>query len=40
MQPGDIIKMGLISFAVERYNTGVIADVGTRSAMEDTYVIE
>ncbi len=32
--------MGTLTFAVERYPTAVIADVGTRSAMEDTYVIE
>jgi serine/threonine protein phosphatase PrpC len=40
VQPRDIIRIGSITFAVERFNTGAIADVGTRSAMEDTYVIE
>ena len=31
--------MGLITFSTERFNVGVIADVGARSAMEDTYLI-
>lgn len=31
--------MGLLTFAVERYNTGVVADIGIRGSMEDTYVI-
>lgn len=39
LQPGDVIKMGLISFAVERFNTGVVAEVGNRPSMEDTYII-
>lgn len=31
--------MGLLTFAIERFNTGVIADVGSRGSMEDTYLI-
>jgi hypothetical protein len=37
--PGDVYKMGKITFAVERYNTGVIAEIGNRPSMEDTFVI-
>lgn len=39
LQPGDIIKMGAIKFAVERFNTCVVADIGIRGSMEDTFVI-
>jgi protein phosphatase 2C family protein 2/3 len=28
-----------LAFAVERFNCGVIADVGIRSSMEDTYIV-
>ena len=31
--------MGLLTFGIERFNTGVIADVGARGSMEDTYLI-
>jgi hypothetical protein len=31
--------MGLLTYAVERFATGVIADVGIRTSMEDTYLI-
>jgi serine/threonine protein phosphatase PrpC len=31
--------MGLLTYACERFNTGVIADVGYRGSMEDTYII-
>lgn len=31
--------MGNLTFAVERFNSGVIAEVGNRPSMEDTYVI-
>ena len=39
IHPGDIFQMGLLQFAVERFNTGVIADVGVRTSMEDTFLI-
>lgn len=39
IHPGYVINMGLLSYQVERFNTGVIADVGTRGSMEDTYLI-
>ena len=39
LQPGDIMKTGLLTFAAERFNTGIVADVGVRKDMEDTYVI-
>ncbi|CDW79355.1 ppp1r13b protein [Stylonychia lemnae] len=39
LQPGQIVNLGLSSYIVERFNTGVIADVGTRGSMEDTYII-
>lgn len=39
IHPGDVINMGTLHYLVERFNTGVIADVGTRDSMEDTYVI-
>jgi len=31
--------MGASSYMVERFNTGVVADVGNRGSMEDTYLI-
>jgi hypothetical protein len=31
--------MGKLTFAVERFNTGVIAEVGNRPSMEDTYIV-
>jgi hypothetical protein len=31
--------MGLLQFAVERFNTGMVAEKGNRPSMEDTYVI-
>ena len=39
IQPGNIISMGASSYMVERFNTGVVADVGNRGSMEDTYLI-
>ena len=39
LQPGNMLNMGLLTFAVERFNTGVVADVGARGSMEDTYII-
>ena len=38
LHPGDIFKMGNLTFAVERFNAQVVADRGNRPAMEDTYV--
>jgi hypothetical protein len=34
-----ILKLGNLQFAVERFNTGVVAETGYRGNMEDTYVI-
>ena len=31
--------MGSLQYVVERFNTGVVADVGNRDNMEDTYII-
>lgn len=31
--------MGTLTFAVERFNTGFVADTGIRESMEDTYLI-
>jgi hypothetical protein len=36
--PGTIFKVGDSEFALERFNTGIVADIGARRAMEDTYV--
>ena len=33
--PEDVIKTGKISLMVQRFNVGIIADIGTRAIMED-----
>jgi len=40
LQPGDAFRIGLLEFLTERYNTGIVSDVGQRDHMEDyhTYV--
>jgi hypothetical protein len=39
LQPGDIFKIGSLSFAVERFNTNVVSEKGIRASMEDTYLL-
>jgi len=39
IQPGNIFKMGLLTFAVERFNTNMVSEKGVRPAMEDTYLL-
>jgi len=37
LQPGDAFRIGLLEFIIERYNTGVVSDIGQRDHMEDAY---
>lgn len=39
LQPDDIINIGELDFEVERFNTGVFSDKGTRPYHEDIVVI-
>ena len=37
LQPGDSFRIGSMEFLIERYNAGVISDIGQRDHMEDYY---
>lgn len=37
LQPGDAFRIGTLEFVVERFNTGIISDIGQRDHMEDKY---
>ena len=37
LQPGDSFRIGTLEFLIERYNTGIISDIGQRDHMEDYY---
>ena len=39
MRPGHAFRIGTLEFLVERYNTGIVSDIGQRVNMEDTYQI-
>jgi hypothetical protein len=39
LQPGDIIRMGTLTFLIERFNTSFVSEIGERPAMEDTHLI-
>jgi hypothetical protein len=39
LQPGDVFKIGSLTFAVERFNTNVVSEKGIRPSMEDTYLL-
>ena len=40
LQPGMFIKIGLLTFLCERFNTGIVSKRGLRSRMEDSCTIE
>ena len=35
LQPGDAFRIGTLEFLTERFNTGIISDIGQRDYMED-----
>jgi hypothetical protein len=35
--PGDAIRIGSLEFLTERFNTGIVSDIGQRDHMEDAY---
>lgn len=35
LQPGDAFRIGTLEFICERYNLGIISDIGQRDYMED-----
>lgn len=37
LRPEDAFRIGKQEFLLERFNTGIIADIGQRKSMEDTY---
>ena len=37
LRPGDAFRIGTLEFLVERFNTGVVSDIGQRPHMEDSY---
>jgi hypothetical protein len=37
LQPGDSFRIGTLEFLIERFNTGIISDIGQRDYMEDYY---
>eukprot|EP00352_Strombidinopsis_acuminata_P009430 CAMPEP_0176358748 /NCGR_PEP_ID=MMETSP0126-20121128/15805_1 /TAXON_ID=141414 ORGANISM="Strombidinopsis acuminatum, Strain SPMC142" /NCGR_SAMPLE_ID=MMETSP0126 /ASSEMBLY_ACC=CAM_ASM_000229 /LENGTH=113 /DNA_ID=CAMNT_0017713109 /DNA_START=208 /DNA_END=549 /DNA_ORIENTATION=- len=36
---GSIIQMGTLTFIIDRYNIGVVAEMGFRPTMEDAYIV-
>jgi len=39
LRPSDAFRIGRLEFVVERFNTGVVSDIGQRQSMEDTFAI-
>lgn len=37
LQPGDAFRIGTLEFIVERFNNGIVCDIGGREHMEDSY---
>lgn len=37
LQPGDAFRIGSLEFLIERFNTGIISDIGQRDYMEDSF---
>ena len=37
LQPGDAFRIGSLEFLIERFNTGIVSDIGQRDHMEDSY---
>ena len=40
MQPGMTLQLGNLTFIVERFETWVGSERGTRSRMEDRYIVQ
>lgn len=39
LRPGHAFRIGTLEFLVERFNTGIVSDIGQRPHMEDTYQV-
>ena len=39
INPDDIIKVGKLQLLVQRFNVGIVSDIGTRAIMEDFFQI-
>lgn len=39
LRPGHAFRIGTLEFLVERFNTGIVSDIGQRPHMEDTYAV-
>jgi hypothetical protein len=37
LRPGSAFRIGTLEFLVERYNTGIVSDIGQRQNNEDSY---
>lgn len=37
LKPGNAFRIGTLEFVVERFNTGIVSDIGQRQSMEDTF---
>lgn len=37
LRPGHAFRIGTLEFLVERFNTGIVSDIGQRPHMEDSY---
>jgi len=37
LEPDDSFRIGTLEFQVQRFNTGVVSDIGQRECMEDSY---
>lgn len=37
--PGDFFEIGTLQFEVQRYNIGLVTDIGQRPKMEDAFTI-
>lgn len=39
LKPGNAFRIGTLEFCVERFNTGIVSDIGQRPHMEDTFCV-
>lgn len=39
LSPDDAFRIGSLEFQVQRFNVGVVSDIGQRSGMEDSFQI-
>ncbi len=37
LRPGNAFRIGTLEFMVERFNTGIVSDIGQRQNNEDSY---